>query len=181
MKRRLKIIIMLLALAVAGVSVDAATVAASSPKKDKTTKNKTDKQKADEEVSTHVQKLGWLSRRYLFGVATNYSDSVTLVTMIAPVDSMVYDENTNTPLGLDLYTDSFRNFLKERGLNGYLCSTYMFTSRKSADRKLAAVCRRIKKRKGTRLVPADGFVYRRISTEHIYTNVGENVRPADGR
>ncbi|MCH5178607.1 MAG: hypothetical protein J1F13_02895 [Prevotellaceae bacterium] len=181
MKRRLNILIMMLALMVVGVSVKAAAVAEPSAKKDKREKVKAEQKKEKEEVSTHVQKLGWLDRRYLFGVATSYADSVTMVTMVAPVDSMAYDENTRTPLGLDLYTDSYRNFLDGHGFKGYLCSTFIFSSEKKAERKLAAVCRKVKKRKGVRLVSADGFEYRRIATEHIYTNVGEDMKTVDDR
>ena len=126
-----------------------------------------------EKTSTHTQQLGHLGTRWLFGVATSYADSVTMVTMVAPIDSMAYDLNTKSPLGLDLYTDSFRNYLKGQGLHGYICSTFVCNSEKEAERKLTAVCNKVKKRKQTRLESVNGFIYHRIATEHIYTNAGE--------
>lgn len=132
-------------------------------------------EKKADEVSTYQQKIGWMPTRYLFGVATSYADSVTLVTMVAPIDSMAYDKNTKTPLGLDLYTTSFHNFLEAQGRKGYICSTFVCETEKEAESKLAAVCKRVNKKKQTRLESADGFLYHRIATEYIYSNVGEDV------
>ena len=131
--------------------------------------------KSSEEVATHVQKLGTVDTRYLFGVATSFADSVTYVTMVAPVDSMVYDLNTKAPLGLDLYTLSFRNFLEAQGLQGYICSTFVYKTEKEAERRLTAICKRVNKKKRTRLASADGFMYHRIATDYIYTNAGEGA------
>lgn len=131
--------------------------------------------KTSEEVATHVQKLSTVDTRYLFGVATSFADSVTYVTMVAPVDSMVYDQNTKAPLGLDLYTLSFRNFLEAQGLKGYICSTFVCKTEKEAERRLTAVCKRVNKKKRTRLASADGFIYHRIATDFIYTNAGEDA------
>ena len=128
-----------------------------------------------EKVSTYQQKVGWMPTRYLFGVATSYADSITMVTMVAPVDSMAYDKNTKTLLGLDLYTTSFRNFLEAQGRKGYICSTFVCETEKEAESRLTAVCKRVNKKKQTRLESADGFLYHRIATEYIYTNVGEDV------
>lgn len=131
--------------------------------------------KTSEEVATHVQKLSTVDTRYLFGVATSFADSVTYVTMVAPVDSMVYDQNTKAPLGLDLYTLSFRNFLEAQGPKGYICSTFVCKTEKEAERRLTAVCKRVNKKKRTRLASADGFIYHRIATDFIYTNAGEDA------
>lgn len=180
MKRRLnKITIMLLAVALGCASVSAGATGARFAKKDKTAKLKAEKPKEEEQVSSYVQKIGYLGRRYVFGVGISHSDSVTMVTMVCPVDGMAYDQGTNTPLGVDLYTETFRNFLEERGFKGYLCSTFIFSNEKQADRKLASICARATKRNRSRLVPADGFVFHRIDTEHIYTNAGENAGPAN--
>ena len=131
--------------------------------------------KSSEDVATHVQKLGTVDTRYLFGVATSFADSLTYVTMVAPVDSMVYDMNTKAPLGLDLYTLSFRNFLEAQGLKGYICSTFVYKTEKEAERRLTAICKRVNKKKRTRLASADGFIYHRIATDYIYTNAGEGA------
>ena len=87
----------------------------------------------------------------------------------------MYDLNTKAPLGLDLYTLSFRNFLEAQGLKGYICSTFVCKTEKEAERRLTAVCKRVNKKKRTRLASADGFVYHRIATDYIYTNAGEKV------
>ena len=184
MKCRITIIVALMGLLLIGGGISAgaqsnkadrimqAIKAAKQAEKD--SKKAAKAKKNDEEVGTHVQKLGVVDTRYLFGVATSFADSVTYVTMVAPVDSMVYDLNTKAPLGLDLYTVSFRNFLEAQGLKGYICSTFVCKTEKEAERRLTAVCKRVNKKKRTRLASADGFVYHRIATDYIYTNAGEN-------
>ena len=143
---------------------------AKADKKIKTSEADTSK---DDEAETHVQQLGWLDKRYVFGVATSYADSVTMVTMVNEVDSMAYDVNTKVPLGIDLYTDSFRNYLEAQGRTGYICSTFVCTTEREAERKLTAICNRVNKKKRTKLTSVDGFLYHRIATEHIYTNAGQ--------
>lgn len=185
MKQKLTIIVVLMVLLLIGGGVSAGaqsnkadriTQAIKAAKQAEKASKKAGKAKKDaEEVATHVQELGMMDTRYLFGVATSFADSVTYVTMVAPVDSMVYDLNTKAPLGLDLYTLSFRNFLEAQGLKGYICSTFVCKTEKEAERRLTAVCKRVNKKKRTRLASADGFVFHRIATDYIYTNAGEKA------
>ena len=115
-----------------------------------------------------------VSRQYLFGVATSYADSVTMVTMVAAVDSMAMDPNSKAPLGLDLYTDSFRNFLLARGLEGYVCSTFVCPTEKEAEKRLAHICKRVNKNPAMKLRSVDGFKYHFIATDKISNLVGED-------
>ena len=190
MRCRFPVVIMLMAILMAFGSVDAlaqkarsarvaqaikeAKAAEKAAKKGKIKTSEAESDKADaEKASTYVQKLGVLGKRYLFGVATSYADSVTMITMVSEVDSMTYDLTTKTPLGLDLYTTSFRNYLEGQGRTGYICSTFVCESDEEAERKLTAICNRVNKKKRTHLESVDGFLYHHIATEYIYTNVGE--------
>ena len=75
-----------------------------------------------------------------------------------------------TPVGIDLYTQDLRDFLKERGKTGYLCATYVCKSRKEAEQKILEVRNNVLRNKLTALQPISEFKYKYISTEHIYSN-----------
>ncbi len=111
-----------------------------------------------------------LDSRFLFGVATSYADSVTYVTNISEISGMEGRIQEKTPIGIDLYTQSLKDFLKERGKTGYLCATYVCKSRKEAERKLLNVRGNVQRNKLTALQPIGEFSYKYISTEHIYSN-----------
>ncbi len=121
----------------------------------------------------YKQVQGKLGRRYLFGVAQSYSDSTTFVTNITPIDGMSYDVKTNTPLGLDLYTASLRDFLATQGKKSYVCTTFFFKNIKEAEKKVLKIRKKASKNTATKLMPLPEFNYEYISTEHIQYNTGE--------
>ena len=130
--------------------------------------------KADVKPQTpYKQVQGKLSRRYLFGVAQSYSDSTIFITNITPVDGMNYDVKTNTPVGIDLYTASLRDFLATQGKTSYVCTTFFFKDIKDAEKKVLKIRKKANKNNATKLMPLAEFKYEYISTEHIQYNTGE--------
>lgn len=123
--------------------------------------------------TSSVQQVAMVGRQYLFGVAISYSDSVTMVTNICPVDNMAYDKRTKSPIGLDLYTESFKSFLLRQGKVGYMCSTFVCKSMKDAEKKVIALREKVNKKKETCLQPVGDFKYEYINMEHIFSNVGQ--------
>lgn len=121
----------------------------------------------DAEISKTTETLG---KRYLFGVATSYADSVTMLTNICEVDGMESRVQEKTPIGLELYTQSLKDFLLKQGKTGYVCATFVCKSRKEAEQKLLSVRNDVVRKKMTALQSVGDFKYQFISTEHIYTN-----------
>jgi len=113
--------------------------------------------------------LGKMERRYLFGVAVSYTDSTTIITDIAAIDGIDYNTKDNTPVGFDVYSDSFRNYLAAHGKVGYICTTFICKDQKEAEKKLIKAKEKARKNSTTRLEPAGDFTYKYISTEHIST------------
>ena len=109
-------------------------------------------------------------RIFLFGVAISYSDSVTMTTNICEVDSISYYKETKTPVGLDLYTESLNNYLVAQGKKGYLCSTFIFNTKKQAEKKLLYIRNKVTSKKQTALRPISDFKYVYINTDNIFTN-----------
>ena len=107
---------------------------------------------------------------FLFGVAISYSDSVTMTTNICEVDSISYYKETKTPVGLDLYTESLNNYLVAQGKKGYLCSTFIFNTKKQAEKKLLYIRNKVTSKKQTALRPISDFKYVYINTDNIFTN-----------
>ena len=125
---------------------------------------------SDDFKSDENKKILRLGSRFLFGVATSYADSVTYVSNIVEIVGMDGRIQEKTPVGIDLYTQDLRDFLKERGKTGYLCATYVCKSRKEAEQKILDVRNNVLRNKLTALQPISEFKYKYISTEHIYSN-----------
>lgn len=125
---------------------------------------------SDDFKSDENKKILRLGSRFLFGVATSYADSVTYVSNIVEIVGMDGRIQEKTPVGIDLYTQDLRDFLKERGKTGYVCATYVCKSRKEAEQKILDVRNNVLRNKLTALQPISEFKYKYISTEHIYSN-----------
>ena len=121
----------------------------------------------DTEVAKTTETLG---KRYLFGVATSYADSVTMLTNICEVNGMSCRAQEKTPIGLELYTQSLKDYLLKQGKTGYVCTTFVCKSQKEAEQKLIAVRNDVARKKMTALQSVGDFKYQVISTEHIYSN-----------
>lgn len=116
---------------------------------------------------------------YLFGVATGYADSVTMVTNICRVDGMEGRLQEKTPIGIDLYTKSLKDYLAGIGKKGYVCTTFVCTSRKEAEQRLVAVRNNVMQKKTTALMPIGDFEYKYISTKHIFSNEEKETEDTD--
>ncbi|MGN1236505.1 MAG: hypothetical protein ACI4TS_03580 [Bacteroidaceae bacterium] len=132
--------------------------------------NKKKKKSVSEKEQTKEVEIIKCGRSFLFGVAINYSDSVTLTTNICEVDSISYYKQTKTPVGLGLYTESLNNYLIAQGKNGYLCSTFIFNTKKQAEKKLLSIRNRVTSKKQTALRAIGDFKYVYINTDNIFTN-----------
>lgn len=135
-------------------------------KKKKSESKKTKKAESDE-TEPQIDAVG---KRYLFGVAISYADSLTMVTDICEINGMKYNLKTGEPVGLDLYTRSFKDYILRQNKRGYLCSTFVSKSKKEAEDKMLAIRRRVAKKKITTLAFAGDFKYEYINTDSIYTN-----------
>jgi hypothetical protein len=135
---------------------------------------KVEKKASGDATLEESKKTIQLAPRYLFGVATSYADSVTYVTNIFEISGMEGRIQEKTPIGVDLYTQSLKDYLKEKGKTGYLCATYVCKSRKEAEQKVLKVRGNVQRNKMTALQPIGDFSFKYISTEHIYSNEQEN-------
>lgn len=132
--------------------------------------NKKKKKSVSEKKQTKDVEIIRPGRSFLFGVAISYSDSVTMTTNICEVDSISYYKETKTPVGLDLYTESLNNYLVAQGKKGYLCSTFIFNTKKQAEKKLLYIRNKVTSKKQTALRPISDFKYVYINTDNIFTN-----------
>lgn len=135
-------------------------------KRKKSEPKKTKKMEPDETEPL----IGVVGKCYLFGVAIGYADSLTMVTDIFEISGMKYNLKTKEPVGLDLYTRSFKDYILKQNKKGYLCSTFVSKSKKEAEDKMLAIRRRVAKKKTTALASAGDFRYEYINTDSIYTN-----------
>lgn len=119
---------------------------------------------ADGDDASRIYKA---ERRYLFGVAIGLSDSITYVTDVCPIDGMDFDSRFKSPLGLELYTANFREFLSNMGRSGYLCSTFYAKTLREAVNKLVKVRKKILKAKNTMMVELTEYQYHYIPTHQI--------------
>lgn len=143
------------------------------------TASKKRKRSSADDSTPYEQRVGTLPMRYLYGVAISYTDSVTYITGISAINDMAYDKITKTPIGLDLYTETLRNYLQSQGKTGYVCSTFLCKSQKEAERQVLSLRHKLQKNEVCPYQPLGGFAYERIATETIFTNAGEHKNTSE--
>lgn len=108
---------------------------------------------------------------YLFGVAKNYGDSISVMTAIFPMERVALMPN-KAVANLEMYTEQLSLFFKLQGQYGYICATYYADSYKDAEKKYLKVRKRFRKETNLTLqtLSNDDFKYEYVDSKQIYRN-----------
>ncbi len=121
---------------------------------------------AGNEIETKSKKM------YFFGVARNYADSTACLTDITPIDNVAIDKQTNGVANLELYTEQYSNFLKQKGKTGYICATFYSDKYKDIEKIFLKQRKRLERNKGLKLdvVTNADFKFKFVDSKQIYRN-----------
>ncbi len=116
-------------------------------------------------------------KMYFFGVARNYADSTACLTDITPIDGVAIDKHTDGVANIELYTEQYSNFLKQRGKFGYICATFYSDKYKDIEKIFLKQRKRLERNKGLKLdfVTNEDFKFNFVDSKQIYRNSVESA------
>lgn len=111
-------------------------------------------------------------KMYLFGVAKNYTDSLTYITGIFPLEKVAVNKSTDGVANLEMYSGQLREFFNKQGKLGYICATFFSDKDKDIEKQYLKLKKRMLKAKGMilRVISDTDFKYEYIDPKTIYRN-----------
>ncbi len=118
---------------------------------------------------------------YFFGIAKNYTDSTACLTDICPIDNVAIDKQTNGVVNLELYTEQYSNFLKQKGKDGYICATFFSDKYKEIEKQFLKQRKKLERSKGMKLdvIAGSDFKFQFVDSKLIYRNSVDQESQAD--
>lgn len=120
-------------------------------------------------------------KMYFFGIAKNYTDSTACLTDICPIENVAIDKQTNGVANLELYTEQYSNFLKQKGKDGYICATFFSDKYKEIEKIFLKQRKKLERSKGLKLdvISGSDFKFEFVDSKLIYRNSVEPESQAE--
>lgn len=131
-------------------------------------------------VSAEEEKKMETRTIYFFGVAKNYSDSLTYMTDIMAIPNVAMDKETGAIANMEFYSEQLNNYLKASGKSGYVCALFTEKSQKKIEKKYMKMKKHFKKDISTR-VESMAFKYEYVDPSTIYRNVVDETKTPENQ